>query len=187
MKEEKKSAFTLREMVFTAILAAMICVAAPISIQLPGMVPISLGTFAIYLGSALLGGKRGTLAVIVYILIGMVGLPVFSGFRGGFAALFGVTGGYIIGYVPLAFLSGAFSDMKSKKHWTMPLGMVLGTAALYTFGTAWYMIMSGAPLMSAFIACVQPFLLFDGIKMALSTLIAIPLRPRLHNIMGGKE
>lgn len=185
MKDEKRSVFTVREMVFTAICAALICILAPVSIPV-GAIPISLGTFAIYFSAALLGGKRGTVAVIVYIMIGMIGLPVFTAMRGGVAVLFGATGGYIIGYIPLAFLTGVFSDMKSKLHWTMPLGMVLGTVALYTFGTAWYMIMSGSTLAAALLACVVPFLAFDAGKMVLATLLAVPLRSRLNKIMGVK-
>ncbi len=186
MKTEKKAFFTLREMVFTAIFAAIICIAAPISVPLPGMVPVSLGTFAIYLAAAVLGGKRGTAAVAVYILLGMVGLPVFTGMRGGVSVLFGATGGYIIGYIPLALLTGIFSDMKSKKHWTMPVGMVAGTVVLYAFGTAWFMIMSGSTFAAAMAACVVPFLAFDAVKMVLATLIAVPLKSRLNKLMDNK-
>lgn len=186
MKTEKKPLFTVRELVFTALCAALICVAGPISVPI-GAIPISLGTFAIYFTAALLGGKRGTFAVIVYILIGMVGLPVFTGMRGGAAVLFGATGGYIIGYIPLALITGVFSDMKVKFNWTMPVGMVLGTVALYTFGTAWFMIMSGSTLKAALAACVVPFLLFDSIKMALSTILAIPLRARLGKMLNNKS
>ena len=174
-------------MVFMAIFAALICVAAPFQIPLPGLVPISLGTFAIYLTGAMLGGKRGTVSVCVYILLGAVGLPVFTGFMGGFAKLLGPTGGYIIGYIPLVLLTGIFSDMPSKKHWTMPVGMVLGTVALYAFGTAWFMIMNGSPLETALMNCVVPFLIGDTIKIVLSTMIALPLKSRLNAIIGGNS
>lgn len=173
-------------MVFTAICAALICVAGPVSVPI-GAIPISLGTFAIYFAAALLGGKRGTFAVIVYILIGMVGLPVFTYARGGIAVLLGATGGYIIGYIPLALLTGVFSDMKVKYNWTMPVGMVLGTAVMYAFGTAWYMIMSGSTLAAALEVCVLPFLVFDSIKMVLSTMLAIPLRARLNKLLNIKS
>lgn len=187
MQIKKRSLFTVREMVFTAVCAAIICVLAPISVPV-GAVPVSLGTLAIYFTAAILGGKRGTFAVLVYILIGLVGLPVFTGMRGGAGALFGATGGYIIGYIPMALIIGIFSDMKvnSKFKWTMPVGMVLGTAVLYTFGTAWYMILTGSPLVTALYTCVVPFLLFDGIKIVLSTLLAIPLKAKLGKIMGSK-
>lgn len=177
MKEQKK--LNVRAMVFTAIAAALICVASPFSIPMPGLVPLSLGTFAIYLCGALLGGKRATVAVAVFILIGAVGLPVFTGFTGGFAKLLGVTGGYIIGYIPLAFITGIFAE-KFKNVLLMPAGMVLGTAALYAFGTAWFMISTGSGLGAALMSCVVPFLIGDGIKIALATVIAKPLRSRLN-------
>lgn len=186
MKEAKKPFFTVREMVFTALFAALICMAAPISVPLPGMVPISLATFVIYIAAPLLGGKRGTAAVLVYILIGMVGLPVFSGMRGGIAVLLGTTGGYIVGYIPMALVMGVFSDIKSKLNWTIPVGMVLGTVALYTFGTAWFMFMTKSPLATALASCVLPFIAFDGMKMVLATVITVPLKSRLNKIMGVK-
>ncbi len=182
MSEKKQSKFTVRSMVFTAIMAAVICVAAPYSVPLPGLVPISLATFAVYLAGALLGGKRGTLAVVVYILLGAVGLPVFSGFAGGFAKLLGVTGGYIIGYVPCALITGIFAD-KFRKAWAMPVGMALGTAVLYAFGTVWYMVETGSALGAALMGCVQPFLIGDAIKIVLASALAYPLKSRLNPLI----
>lgn len=184
MSDEKEKLFSVRGMVFTALFAALICVAAPFSIQI-GPIPITLATFAVYLAGALLGGKRAVIAVAVYILLGTVGLPVFSGFRGGFQTLLGPTGGYIIGYIPLAFITGVFAEMKSKRHWTIIIGMLLGTAALYAFGTAWYMIQSGVGLGEALLLCAVPFLPGDGIKTACVSALAIPLKERLNNIMFG--
>lgn len=184
----KSGIFSVRSMVFMAIFAAIICIAAPFSVPLPGnLVPISLGTFAIYLTGALLGGKRGTVSVAVYIMLGAVGLPVFTGFMGGFAKLLGPTGGYIVGYIPLVLITGIFADMPSKRHWTIPVGMVLGTVVLYAFGTAWFMIMTGTPLAVAFVKCVLPFLIGDSIKIVLTTAIAVPLKSRLTAIIQGSS
>lgn len=186
MSNDKKGIFSVRSMVFMAIFAAIICVAAPFAVPLPGgMVPISLGTFAIYLTGALLGGKRGTVSVAVYIMLGAVGLPVFTNFMGGFAKILGPTGGYIIGYIPLVLITGIFADMPSKKHWTMPVGMVLGTAVMYAFGTVWFMIMNGTPLGAALLNCVVPFLIDDSLKIVFATIIAVPLKSRLNAIMTG--
>lgn len=186
-KNNKSNLFSVRSMVFIAVFAAIICVVSPFSIPLPGLIPISLATFAIYLTGALLGWKRGALATAVYILIGTVGLPVFTGFSGGFAKLFGVTGGYIIGYIPLVIITGLFADKFSGKKRIASVGtvvgMVLGTAALYVFGTAWYMIFTGADIVSAVAGCVLPFLIGDSIKIVCSTLIAVPLRSRLTDII----
>lgn len=181
--EKKSDLFSVRSMIFTAIMAALICIAAPFSVPI-GLVPISLATFAVYLAGGLLGAKRGALAVVVYILIGAVGLPVFSGFAGGFAKLLGVTGGYIIGYVPCALLSGLLYD-RTRRVWTLPAGMVLGTLACYIFGTAWFLIatadgaITGASVVSALMMCVVPFLPGDAIKIAAACALAMPLRARL--------
>lgn len=184
MKDEKGKLFSVRSMVFTAVFAALICVAAPFSIQV-GPIPITFATFAIYLAGAILGGKRGVAAVIVYILLGAVGLPVFSGFNGGLGALLGPTGGYIIGYIPLVLITGIFAEMNSKKHWTMIIGMILGTAALYTFGTAWYMILTGNTLAVSLTRCALPFIPGDGIKIACVAAIALPLKSKLNSAMFG--
>ena len=187
VKNNKSNLFSVRSMVFIAVFAAIICIASPFSIPLPGLIPISLATFAIYLTGAMLGWKRGMFATLVYILIGTVGLPVFTGFSGGFAKLFGVTGGYIIGYIPLVILTGLFADKFADKKRLAPVGMIvgmiLGTAALYTFGTIWYMIYTGANIVSALMGCVVPFLIGDMIKIVCSTLIAVPLKSRLADII----
>ena len=187
MKTQKRDFFNVRSMVFMAIFAALICIAAPFAIPMPGLVPISLGTFAIYLTGALLGGKRGTVAVCVYILLGAVGLPVFTGFMGGFAKLLGPTGGYIVGYIPLVLLTGIFSDMPSNKHWTMPVGMAIGTVVMYSFGTVWFMIMNDSTFGAALMSCVVPFLIGDSIKIVAATAIAVPLKSRLNAIMQGNS
>lgn len=199
--------FTVRNMAFIAVMAALICVAGPFAVPMPGLVPISLATFAVYLAGGILGAKKGTIAVVVYVLLGAVGLPVFSGGAGGFAKLFGVTGGYIFGYIPCALLTGLFVDlffksgvMKSvaeKKGfgkalgwigavWGVPVGMILGTVVCYVFGTAWFMIATGAAFESAMASCVIPFLAGDAIKIVCASAITIALRDRLSRIMAGQ-
>lgn len=170
----------IKNMVFIALFAAIICIMAPFSLSV-GVIPISLGTFAIYLAGGFLGGKKGMAAVGVYILLGAVGLPVFTGFSGGFAKLLGVTGGYIIGYIPLVLITGIFAE---KNKALMPLGMALGTLACYVFGTAWFVISTGSELVPALMTCVVPFLIGDAIKIAAASAVCIPLRSRLNKIMG---
>lgn len=186
MKEAREKLFTVRGMVFMAIFAAIICVAAPFSVQV-GPIPITLATFAIYLAGAILGGKRGMIAVIVYIMLGAVGLPVFSNFNGGFTALLGPTGGYIIGYIPLVFLTGIFAEMNYKKRRTMIFGMIfgmfLGTVALYTFGTAWFMIMTSSSLGRALALCALPFIPGDALKIVCVSAIAMPIKSKLSRFI----
>ena len=92
-----KIGFRTLDIVYIAVCAALMAVCS--WIQIPTVVPFTLQTFAVFFAVYFLGGKKGTLAVFIYILLGMVGLPVFAGFKGGFGALFGMTGGYIMGFI----------------------------------------------------------------------------------------
>lgn len=168
-------------MTITAIFAAFMCVTAPWTIPV-GVVPITLATFSVYLASATLGWKRGSIAVAIYLMLGFVGLPVFSGFSGGIQKLVGATGGYLVGYIPMAVATGLFAD-RFKKAWAYIVGMVAGTAVLYTFGTAWYCIMSGSELIPAIMACVVPFLAGDAVKIVCATVLAAKLRPIAERYM----
>jgi len=170
----------IRNMVFTALFAAVICAAAPFVIMLPfSPVPLSLATFVIYIAAASINWKTGTLAVVLYLLIGMIGLPVFSGFTGGVQKLVGPTGGFLIGYIPCALIIGLLVDKLEKKLWIYPVSMVLGTAVLYAFGTVWFMVSLKYTLAAALVACVVPFLPGDAAKIVLASVIAPALRKLL--------
>jgi biotin transport system substrate-specific component len=164
-----------RDLTLTALLAAMLCAAAPWSVPV-GPVPVSLATFAVYLAGASAGWKRGGLAALVYVLLGCAGLPVFSGFSGGIQKLFGVTGGFIMGYIPCALLSGLPADIFPGSRWAPPAGMALGTLALYAMGTAWFMLQTRSSLPAALLVCVVPFLAVDAGKIVLASLLAPRLR-----------
>lgn len=177
-----KHKLSVRTMVFTAIMSAIICVFAPFSIPM-GAIPLSLATFAVYLSAALLGKAESCAAVAVYILIGLIGVPVFSGFMGGFAVISGMTGGYIIGYIPCAFLTALFTEHFCGRLWAMAAGMALGTITLYAVGTGWFMIFTGSELVTALSACVIPFLIGDIAKIAAACTLALPLRKKLLPMM----
>lgn len=162
-------------LVITALFTAVICVVSPFAIQI-GDIPLSFGTLAIYIAAASLGWKYGTLSVIVYIMLGAVGMPVFTGFAGGLFKLVGLTGGYIFGYIFLALSAGLTVDLTGGKKWSYPVGMVLGTVLLYTFGTIWYIIQSSAPLPAALGMCVVPFLPGDCVKIIVASSISPVIR-----------
>lgn len=169
-------------MVFTALFAAIICVISPFKIPI-GEVPITLATLAIYVAASVLNWKYGTTAIIIYILIGMVGLPVFSGFLGGVQRLVGPTGGFILGYIPCALVIGLIIDKNERKKWMYPIAMVAGTVVLYACGTAWFMISLNYTLAAALMACVVPFLIFDAIKIILASVIS----PQLRKVLKTQE
>lgn len=169
------------ELVLCALCAAVTCILAPLSVPLAGEVPISLATFAVLLSGILLGAKLGALSQVVYVLLGSVGVPVFAGWTGGIGITLGVTGGYIIGYIPMAFIAGLLyhrfgrNESGARKYAVMFVSMVLATAALYILGTAWFMAQTKMTLAASLAACVIPFLPGDLIKIAAVMLTAVPI------------
>ena len=165
-------------------MSVLIAVCSWISLPI-GQVPFTLQTFGVFCALGLLGGARGTIAIAVYILLGAVGVPVFAGFSGGLSVLIGTTGGYIVGFL----LSGLIYWLITAKFGSglVPsiIGLVLGLAACYAFGTAWFMVAYARAtgpigLGSALMWCVVPFLLPDAGKMALALLLTGRLKKHVH-------
>ena len=177
-----------KELVEIALFAALLCVISPFTLPVPGSpVPLSLATFGVYLAALLLGAKQSVLCVLVYLLLGMVGLPVFSGFSGGIGVLLGPTGGYLIGYVLCAVIVGLVIDAATrvKRQFAQGvLAMILGTLACYLFGTVWFLlIMKGTyNVAQALLICVVPYLLFDMIKIMMAAVTAVPVKKILRRI-----
>jgi len=165
-------------MAVTALMTAVTCILAPLSIPI-GPVPISLTNFAIYLSLYLLDWKKGTISYILYLLLGLVGLPVFSGFTGGIGKLAGPTGGYIIGFIPMAIIAGIVIDKYSEKWLLCLLAMIVGTIVCYALGTAWLAYEAKMDMMAALWAGVIPFIPGDLVKMALAILIAPKIRAQV--------
>ena len=168
----------LYPMTMTAAMAAALAVVSPFALPI-GPVPLSLCTLVIGLSAYVLGWRRGTAAVLVYVLLGAAGMPVFGGFTGGLGRVLGPTGGYILGYLPLAALTGAAVERFPSRRLPQMLGMVLGTGALYALGTAWYCFQSGVAPSAALAACVLPFLPGDGVKLAVLLAMGPAIRSRL--------
>jgi biotin transport system substrate-specific component len=163
------------DMVYIAVFAVLIAICSWISI--PTTVPFTLQTFAVFLAVGVLGGKRGSLSVLIYILLGAVGIPVFAGFSGGFGILLGSTGGYIIGFLFSALLMWGMEALLGKKTWVLGLSMVLGLIVCYAIGTVWFMAVytknSGPIGLAAVLSwCVIPFIIPDLIKIALALVLS---------------
>lgn len=168
------------QLTLIALMAAVICVLGPLSIPLPGgLVPISLTNLAIYFILYILGMKRGTISYLIYLLIGLVGVPVFSNFTGGVGKLFGPTGGYLFGFIFLSIIAGIFIDKWFDKWYFCFIGMILGTAVCYLFGTAWLAYQAGYTFYAALWAGVIPFIPGDLIKIILATILGPQIRKRL--------
>lgn len=171
-----------KDLGYSAVAVAIFTVSAWIAVPI-GEIPVTLQTLAVCLVAALLGTKRAVLATAAYILLGFVGVPVFAGFSGGAAKILMPTGGYILGFLPMALTVGIFSDIFLKKEgrasaWLL-VGMVFGTLLCYAFGTVWFMFVAGniqAEFFSALGLCVIPYLPFDGVKTAAAFLLALRLK-----------
>lgn len=159
------------DMVYIALFAVLMAICSWISI--PTVVPFTLQTFAVFLATGVLGGKRGSMAVLIYILLGAIGIPVFAGFQGGLNVILGNTGGYIIGFIFSALVMWAMEKLLGKKLWVLGLSMVLGLIVCYAIGTVWFMVVytknTGAVGLAAVLGwCVIPFIIPDLIKIALA-------------------
>lgn len=176
--EKKKSFLGIKQITSIGVMAAAICLLAPLSIPI-GPVPISLTNLVIYFSLYILGMKRGTLSYLIYLLIGMVGVPVFSGFTSGPGKLFGPTGGYLIGFIPMAILAGIFIDRYTNRKLICLIGMIIATAICYAFGTTWLAYQAHMDFAAAIWAGVIPFIPADLIKMILAMLVGPQIREQL--------
>lgn len=174
-----KSKLTIYQMSTMALMDALFCILGPMSIPI-GAVPISFTNFVVYLAVYLLGTKLGTLSYLIYLLLGTAGLPVFSAYSGGLAKLAGPTGGYLIGFIFMAIISGIFIKKSHGKPLFSILGMAIGTVVAYLFGTIWFIVEANCTLWYALTVCVFPFLLGDAVKILLASNIGPLIRSALQ-------
>ena len=183
MNEKKK--WKPLDLAYIGLFVALMAICSWINI--PMAVPFTLQTFAIFAAVSMLGLSRGTVAVVVYIILGAVGAPVFTGFSGGYGVVLGLTGGYIVGFIFTALITGGIMKVFGKKIPVMVVAMLLGLIVLYAFGTAWFIYLynrdNGAiSVMAALTACVFPYIIPDCCKIAL----AIALDKRLARFIREK-
>ena len=177
---ETTTRFSTRDITYIAVFTALLAVCSWISI--PTTVPFTLQTFGVFLAVGLLGGKRGTLTVLTFILLAAVGAPVLSGFTGGLGILLGSTGGYILGFLLTALLMWVIERFFGGGLLPMGVGMVLGLAVCYFFGTVWFMVIyarTEGPIgvLTALGWCVFPYLVPDLVKIGLALTLTRRLRP----------
>ena len=170
-----------KPLVVTAFFVAIICILSPFSIYL-GAIPLTLGSLAISLSAAILGSKKGVIAVLIYLLIGAVGVPVFAGFSGGAQVLFHHTGGFLWGYIPCAFSVGFGCERFSfKGH--LPLFLTIGTLLCNLCGTLWFMVSANVGFFYALEVCFIAFLLTDFIKIVACSIFVPVLKKSIGKIL----
>ena len=169
-----------KTMALIGVMAAVTCILGPLSLAIPvSPVPISLTNLAVYFAIYVLGMKRGTISYCIYLLLGLAGLPVFAAFTAGAGKLFGPTGGYLIGFIFMALICGFFIEKWEKKLYMHFIGMVLGTAVCYFFGTAWLAYTAHMGFAAALAAGVIPFIPGDLAKIIIAMIAGPVIRKQL--------
>lgn len=172
-----------RRLVLTALITSVTCILAPFSIPIPvSPVPISLTNLVLLISIYILGWKDATVSFLVYLLLGTAGLPVFSGFSGGFAKLAGPTGGYLVGFIFMVILAGLFVEHFAGRRFLIVIGMILGTAVAYIFGTAWLAFQMELPFTAALSIGVVPYLPGDTLKIIIAVIFGPVLRTRISTV-----
>ena len=174
----QKKKFSLTQLIFMALMAAVMCIAGPLAVPI-GPVPITLTNLVIYIAVGVLGTAQGTISYCLYLLLGMVGLPVFSGYAGGLGKLAGPTGGYLIGFIAMALIGGIVMEVSHRKLIPTLIGWFIGTAVDYLFGTLWFMFVTKMNLSASLMMCVVPFIPGDLIKIVLAYCLSKKIKAKL--------
>lgn len=183
MAQSLASARRLRDSILIALFAALLAICSWISIPILTL-PITMQTFAIFCCIGILGARRSFFAVLLYLALGVIGLPVFSGMTGGFAVLLGPGGGYLIGFLLLVLITGGTVRLFPTRRFTQAFGMLLGLLVCYLFGTLWYMFVwtgtgETVGFAAALTVCVLPYLLPDLCKLALALAVSKAVRQHI--------
>ena len=174
---QNNNKLSVQDLTQIALMTAAIAILAQISIPMPAGVPMTMQTFAVPLAGILLGAKKGTIATLVYLLLGAVGVPVFAGFSGGIGILFGITGGFLLSFPIMAWCAGKGEETKK-----MPLlfaGLIAGAVINYIVGMCWFVFAAKSNFAVAFTACVLPFIPTAIIKIIMAGVLGRKLRSAL--------
>lgn len=170
-----KAKINIHSITICAVFAALTAICSQISIPI-GPVPVNLALLAVNLCAAVSGIKKGVISISVYIILGIAGLPVFAGFKGGIGVLAGPTGGYIAGYLICAAATALLCGIFKHRFIHVCISMAAGTALCYAFGTVWYSLSTSAGFIESVSVCVLPFLPGDVLKIIAAAVIAAKLR-----------
>ncbi|MBO5032789.1 MAG: biotin transporter BioY [Lachnospiraceae bacterium] len=179
----KKQFITTKQMALVGVMTAVTCILGPLSIPIPiSPVPISFTVLAVFLAAYVLGPRLGTLSYVIYLLLGMVGLPVFSGFIGGIGKLAGPTGGYLIGFIPMVLIVGWFIEHYNAKIVPSFIGMMIGTVVCYVFGSIWLASQTSRTFFEALSIGALPYIPADIVKMIVAVILGTQLRKAVRKL-----
>lgn len=173
---------SVKEITLVGMCAALMAIFSQLSIPLPfTTVPLTLQIFGVVIIAIILEHKLGTLSMIIWTLVGAIGLPVFAGFSGGFSVIAGPTGGYIIGFIVMAFIVG-YAASKDNKI-ILFVGVYLGQAVQYTFGVVQMKIVLGLGVQEALVAGLYPFIAKGVIEIAVAAVVALTIKKSLGKVL----
>ena len=181
---ERKSIMNkTKDLVYIAICTSLICICSWITV--PSAIPFTLQTFAIFATLGLLGGKRGMVAILIYIILGIIGLPVFSSFNSGIGVILGPTGGYIIGFLFSSFLYFLLEKFIKNENVKLILGFILSLILCYLIGTIWFYYVYGNNIeymsfYNVMMICVIPFIIPDLLKILLAFVVVKNVKRRIN-------
>ena len=171
-----------------SLMAALICALGPFTIPLPfSPIPLSLTHLPVFLSLYLLGWRSGTISYLIYLLIGLIGMPVFSGFAGGLGKLAGPTGGYLLGFIFMTVISGMIIEKTNGRFLPSIIGMAFGNIIVYLFGTGWLCLQMNLGLKEGFVLGVIPYIPGDLLKIIAAALAGPYLKKALSGIHRGKK
>ena len=170
---------SIRKDVVAALFAALVAIFTQIVIPIQP-VPITLGTMAVMMAGAVLGAHYGALSILIYVILGAAGLPVFAMARGGLSVIAGPGGGFILGYIAMAMTVGFICSRKGHSMKWLIAAMVTGCLVVYACGLAWFMALTGMGLLPAMTLCMFPFLPGDSVKILLAAFLVNRYRKYIH-------
>lgn len=183
----KKRETNIRELCSIGLLTAVICVIAPFSIPMPLGVPMTMQTFAIILAGIILGAKKGALATLLYVLLGVIGLPIFSNFTGGWQSLIGPTGGFILSFPIMAYLIGLGMQYRTKYRWSLWAGLIAGTTMNFLGGVLMFCLITNSSLATGCATCILPFIPGTILKTVLATMLGLHVQKRITTMLNWEE
>lgn len=178
-KTAPKPVFTVRETCYAGLFAAVIAIMAQISIPMPGGVPMTMQTFAVTLAAVVLGAKLSTVSMVIYLVLGAVGVPVLAGFTGGLAKFVGPTGGFLISFPLMAFVIGWGVEHRKAFPGAFVVSLIAGTVLNYVVGVAMFCALTQSTVAAGLAACVIPFIPTAVIKAVLASVLGFGIRKRL--------
>ncbi len=172
----------IKDILLCAIFASLTAIFSIISVPLPFTpIPINLAIISVFLSGGLLGSKLGSISQIIYVILRIIGIPLFSGISGGIGLIYSPTGGYVISYIICAGIVGLVLEKSNQSVFIYFLSMISGLIICYVFGTLWFMLITKSNFINALILCISPFIIADIFKIIISTSLLWKLKPLLKN------